>query len=227
MVEKKQRCISTHPASFTVMLTSIPTHFPLYIGRVRVLKVSRRIVVAVRSILTKARRFSTYVIDIFLFDLHRSFIVNDMKRIYKKVFKSKKLSLGPIRGPGIATSTSTLITSAADLIPPAPASSCDSDASAQGTADFNVSVSFAHTIFLDIYLLLLDRPLIILESLPRFPLWRLVIFLLYVSGANLVHHITKSLPSKDCPWWPPGLFFDFHFGDQRSSSCKRRSSHWH
>jgi hypothetical protein len=134
MVEKEQRCISTHPASFTVMLTSIPTHFPLY-GRVRVLKGSRRI--AVRSILTMARWFSTYVIDR---SFSLTFIVNDMKRIYKKVFNSKKPSLGPIRGPGIATSTSTLITSAADLIRPAPASSCDSDASAKVTADFNVSV---------------------------------------------------------------------------------------
>jgi hypothetical protein len=59
---------------------------------------------------------------------------------YKKVFKSKKPSLGPIRGSGLPTSTSTLITSAADLRPSVPASSCDSDASAQVTADFSVSV---------------------------------------------------------------------------------------
>jgi hypothetical protein len=63
-----------------------------------------------------------------------------MKHFYKKVFKSKKLSLGPIRGPGLENSTSTLITSAADFRPSVPASSCDSDASAQVTADFNVGV---------------------------------------------------------------------------------------
>jgi hypothetical protein len=50
-----------------------------------------------------------------------------MKRFYKEVFKSKKPSLGPIRGPGLANSTSTLITSAADLRPSVPASSCASD----------------------------------------------------------------------------------------------------
>jgi hypothetical protein len=81
--------------------------------------------------------FSTYVIDR---SLSLTFIVNDMKRFYKNVFKSKKPSLSPIRGPGLATSTSTLITSAADLRSSVPASSCDSDASAQVTADFNVSV---------------------------------------------------------------------------------------
>jgi hypothetical protein len=63
-----------------------------------------------------------------------------MKRFYKEVFKSKKPSTGPIRGPVLANLTSTLISSAADLRPSVPATSCDSDASAQVTADFNVSV---------------------------------------------------------------------------------------
>jgi hypothetical protein len=79
--------------------------------------------------------FSTYVIE-------RSFsltlIINDMKRIYKKFFKSKKPSLGSIHGPGPATSASTLITSTADFMPPIPAS--DATASAQVTAGVSVSV---------------------------------------------------------------------------------------
>ena len=63
-------------------------------------------------------------------------IINDMKRIYRKVFGSKKSFLGSIRGPGPATSTSTLITSNTDLIRSIPAS--DAAASTQVTG---VSVS--------------------------------------------------------------------------------------
>jgi hypothetical protein len=61
-------------------------------------------------------------------------IIDDMKRIFKKVFKSKKLSLRSIHGPGPATSTSTPITSSTDLMPSIPA------ASAQVTAGVSVSV---------------------------------------------------------------------------------------
>jgi hypothetical protein len=63
-----------------------------------------------------------------------SLLINDMKRIYRKVFKSKP-SLGLIHGPGPETSTSTLIT---DLMPSIPAS--DATASAQVTAGVSVSV---------------------------------------------------------------------------------------
>ena len=62
-----------------------------------------------------------------------SFAVNDtMKRIYKKVFKSKKPSLASIHGP--ATSTS------ADLMPSIPASASEGTASAQVTTGVSVSV---------------------------------------------------------------------------------------
>ena len=81
--------------------------------------------------------FSTYVIE-------RSFslpsIINDMKGIYKKVFKSKKPSLGSIHGPVPATSTSTLITSTTDLKPSISASDSDATASAQVAAGVSVSV---------------------------------------------------------------------------------------
>ena len=79
-------------------------------------------------------RCSTYVTE-------RSFfltLINEMKRIYKKVFKSEKLSLGSIRGPGPANSTSTLITSSTDLMPSIPAR--DATASAHITAGDTVSV---------------------------------------------------------------------------------------
>ena len=80
-----------------------------------------------------------YVIEIPLSSTF-TLIINDMKRIVKKVFKSKKPSLGPIHGLGPATSTSTS-TGATDLIP-----ACDSESDwtkgAQGVA--GVSVSFQH-----------------------------------------------------------------------------------
>ena len=66
-----------------------------------------------------------------VFDL----IINDMKRIYRKVFKSEKPSLGSIHGPGLATSTSTLKTSTTEFMPSIPAS----DATAV-TAGVSVSV---------------------------------------------------------------------------------------
>ena len=101
-----------------------------YIGSLKVLLRSRRKVIA-----TFNSDLSNYVIE-------RSFsltlITNDMKRIYKKVFKSKIPPLGSIHGPGPATSTSTLITSTTDLMPSIPAS--DATASVQVTAGVTVSV---------------------------------------------------------------------------------------
>ena len=61
-----------------------------------------------------------------------------MKRIYKKVFKSKKPSLGSMHRTAPATSTSTLITSSTDIMPSIPAS--DATASAQVAAGVSVSV---------------------------------------------------------------------------------------
>ena len=71
-----------------------------------------------------------------------------MKRIYRKIFKSKKPSLGSNHGPGpvASTLTSTLITSTTDLIPSVPV--CDTIASTQVTAGVSVSVfSFVYRIF--------------------------------------------------------------------------------
>ena len=67
-----------------------------------------------------------------------------MKRIYKKVFKSKKPSLVSIQGHG-PTSISTLITSATDLLPSIPVG--DATASAQVNAGVSVSVQLTHYIF--------------------------------------------------------------------------------
>ena len=52
-----------------------------------------------------------------------------MKRFYKKVFKSKKPSLGSLHGSGPATST--LITSSTDLIPSESIHASDTTASTQ------------------------------------------------------------------------------------------------
>ena len=67
--------------------------------------------------------------------------LNGMKHIYKKVFKSKRPSLGSTHGPGPATSTSTstLLTRAADTIPSIPVQVGDMTASAQVTAGISVS----------------------------------------------------------------------------------------
>ena len=64
-----------------------------------------------------------------------------MKRIYKTVFKSKKPSLGSIRGSGLATSTSTSA-GTSDLMPSIPVFDSESDgtASAQVTAGVSVTV---------------------------------------------------------------------------------------
>ena len=66
-----------------------------------------------------------------------------MKRIYRKLFKSKKPSLGSIHGQGPAASTSTN-TGTPDLMPfiPQAQAACDSDgiASAQVTAGLSVRV---------------------------------------------------------------------------------------
>jgi hypothetical protein len=83
--------------------------------------------------MTPTRRKHTSCCDLFTSCLSLlTLIINDMKRIYKKVFKSKKSSLGSIHGPGPATSTSTHIT---DLMP-----ASDATASAQVTAGVSVSI---------------------------------------------------------------------------------------
>ena len=81
---------------------------------------------------------STYVIEKpFSF----TSIINDMKRVLKKVFKSKKPSLGTLHGLGPATSTSTT-TGPTDLMLSIPACDSESDesTSAQVAAGVNVSV---------------------------------------------------------------------------------------
>ena len=83
---------------------------------------------------------STYVIErslsFTIVNVQRSTFINDMKRIYKTVFKSKKPSLGPIHGTSTSTSTGT-----SDLMPSIPACDSESDgtASAQLTAGVTVS----------------------------------------------------------------------------------------
>ena len=81
---------------------------------------------------------STYVIK-------RSFsltlIINNMKHIYKKLFKFKKPPLSSIHRPGPATLTLTLIKSTTGLMPSIPASDAsDAITSAQVTAGITVSV---------------------------------------------------------------------------------------
>ena len=91
--------------------------------------------------------FLTYVIVIIIFDLGLDSTIIDMKRFYKKVFKSNKPSLGSIHrsGPTTQASTSTLITSTADLLPSVPTS--DVTASAQVTAGVSVSVQLCPSLF--------------------------------------------------------------------------------
>ena len=78
----------------------------------------------------------TYVIERSLsftfINVHRT-LINDMKRIYKTVFKSRKPPLGSIRGSGLATSTSTSA-GTTDLMPSI--SACDSES--DGTASAHV-----------------------------------------------------------------------------------------
>ena len=74
--------------------------------------------------------------------------LNDMKRFYKKLFRSNKPSRDSIHGPGPATSTtstSTLITSTADLMPSLPTN--DAPASAHITAGVSVSVQLRPSLF--------------------------------------------------------------------------------
>ena len=78
--------------------------------------------------------FLTYVIEI---TLTLTQTINDMNRFYKKVFKSNKPFLDSIHRPGPATSTLTLITSTADLLPSIPT---NVTASAQDTTGVSVSV---------------------------------------------------------------------------------------
>ena len=68
-----------------------------------------------------------------------------MKRLYNRVFKTKKLLLGSMHGPDLATSTSTLIRSATDIMSSIPGS--DAIASAQVTAGVSVSVQLTNCIF--------------------------------------------------------------------------------
>ena len=82
---------------------------------------------------------SNYVIKCsFSFTLNLN-IIYDMKRMFKKISKSKKPSLGSIvgRGPAASTSTSTGTT---DLMPSFPACDSDRTASAQVTAGLSVRV---------------------------------------------------------------------------------------
>ena len=115
-----------------------------------------------------------------IFSLSSLLINNDMKRIYKKVFKSKKQSLGPIHGPAmpaISTSASAVATDHLMLSIPA----CESETtSAQAAAGVSVGVQVCPLVSSSIDLLLSNRPPIISESPPLFPLWRsvTVIFLL-------------------------------------------------
>ena len=62
-----------------------------------------------------------------------------MKRIYRKVFKSEKPSLGSIHGRVPAASTSTS-TGTSDFMSSIPACDSDGTASAGVTADVNVCV---------------------------------------------------------------------------------------
>jgi hypothetical protein len=131
IVEKEQHYIRDSPKALTESTIHIYTYLnsnQLY-ERCRVFESAR--------IVWVSWCISSYVIERF-FSL--TLIIDDMKRIYKKVFKStgKKPSLGSIHGPGPATSTSTLITSSTDLMPSIPAS--DATASAQVTAGVSVSV---------------------------------------------------------------------------------------
>ena len=81
----------------------------------------------------------TYVIESLSF-LH--FDINEMKSIYKKLFKTKNPTLGsiePVPVPATSTSTSTGTT---DPIPSFLA--CDSDATASAQVNAAVSVSVQH-----------------------------------------------------------------------------------
>ena len=77
----------------------------------------------------------TYVIECFYpFTL----IINDMKRLYKRVFKSKKPSVGSIHGPGPASFASTS-TGTTDPMPSLLA--CDTESDGTPSAQVTASVS--------------------------------------------------------------------------------------
>ena len=81
----------------------------------------------------------TYVIEC---SFSSTLIIYDMKRMFKKIFKSKKSSLGSLhgRGPAASTSISTGTTGITDLMLSIPA--CDSDGTASAQVTAGVSVHF-------------------------------------------------------------------------------------
>ena len=100
---------------------------------------------------------STYVIDRLL---SFTLIINDMKRILKKAFKSKKSSRGTIHGLGPATSTSTSI-GPTDLMLSIPACTSETDGttSAQVAAGVSVSVQLRPShLYVLTYCYRADRP---------------------------------------------------------------------
>ena len=64
-----------------------------------------------------------------------------MKRIYKRVFKSKKPSLGSIHGPGPATFASTSTTGTTDPMPSILACDSESDGTTRAQVAAGASVS--------------------------------------------------------------------------------------
>ena len=109
-------------ASFIVIL-QFQTIFPCYmkdVGSIAPYGTSNGIAMAVLV----SHKSRTYVIER---PFSLTLIINDMKRIYQKVYKSKKPSLGSKLAPGPATSELTLITSTTDLMPFIPATTYTSD----------------------------------------------------------------------------------------------------
>ena len=78
-----------------------------------------------------------YVIECFFTFTFNLNIIYDMKRMFKKIVKSKNPSLGSIHGPGPAALTSTS-TGTTDLMASIPAFDADGTASAQVTAGVSV-----------------------------------------------------------------------------------------
>ena len=91
----------------------------------------------VMNVGTMVRHASLVTIKLHPYSL--TLTINEMKRLYKKVFKSKKPSLGS-HGHGPATSTLTLITNTTDLMPSIHASDVTASHGAQVTAGVSVSV---------------------------------------------------------------------------------------
>ena len=82
---------------------------------------------------------STYVI-VAVCSFSFTSIINDMKRVLKKVFKPKKPSPGSIHGPGPVTSTSSS-TGATDLMLSIPACNSESDGTTSTQVAAGISVS--------------------------------------------------------------------------------------